>query len=237
MRKRKLAVAVITPLSVVLAIVASSVFLAHAETCANNTNYRSARRSLLPVLGILLTVFVVACGGTPNTSTKSSSAHATMTTQTDKLADIQINNDQNGNQTNSNQNNQNNQGNSQMPPATTKTLISAKQVNVHGQMVTILTTFTGITLYERTSDPASGSNCTGQCAQMWPPLLSNGTVISTAPIGGNLTVHMTANGKQVEYNGHPLYTYSGDTAPGQTNGQRVGNVWQTIPVALQRQHW
>ena len=221
------------------------------------------RRSLLLVLCILLMVFVAACGGTPNTATKSSNAHPTMTTQTDKPVYVQKNNDQNSNQqvmsnivtqtknnqngnqassnqnyqTNSNQNYQNNQGNGQMPPATTKTLISTKQVNVNGQMVTVLTTFNGMTLYERTSDPAPGSTCTGQCAHMWPPLLSNATVISTAPIGGNLIVHMTTNGQQVEYNGHPLYTYSGDTAPGQTNGQGVGNVWQTISVALQPQHW
>ena len=183
------------------------------------------RRSLLLVLGLLLTAFVVACGGTPNPGTNSSNAQATMTTQTAKPADIQTNN------------NQHNQGNGQMPPATTNTLISTKQVKVHAQMVTVLTTFNGTTLYERTSDPAPGSSCIGQCAHLWPPLLSNGTVISTAPIGGNLTVHMTANGEQVEYNGHPLYTYSGDTAPGQTNGQGAGNVWQTISVALQRQHW
>jgi len=181
-----------------------------------------------------------------------------MTTQTDKPAYIQTynyqnsnqrvmpnttqmnNNQTNGNQnnqTNGNQNNHNNQGNGQMPAAITNTLINTKQVNINGQMVSVLTTFNGMTLYERTSDPAPGSNCTGQCAQMWPPVLSSGTVISTAPIRGNLTVHMTGNGKQVEYNGHPLYTYSGDMAPGQTKGQGVGNVWQTISVALQPQHW
>ena len=208
------------------------------------------RRSLLLVLGILFTVFVVACGGTPNTGRNSSSAHAAMTTQTDKPAYIQTYNYQNSNQrvmpnttqmnnnqTNGNQNNHNNQGNGQMPAAITNTLINTKQVNINGQMVSVLTTFNGMTLYERTSDPAPGSNCTGQCAQMWPPVLSSGTVISTAPIRGNLTVHMTGNGKQVEYNGHPLYTYSGDMAPGQTKGQGVGNVWQTISVALQPQHW
>jgi predicted lipoprotein with Yx(FWY)xxD motif len=220
------------------------------------------RRSLLLVLGMLFTVFVVACGGTPNTGRNSSSAHATMTTQTDKPVYIQTNNYQNSNQrvmpnttqmnnnqnsnrtngyqnnqTNGYQNNHNNQGNGQMPAAVTNTLINTKQVNVNGQMVSVLTTFNGMTLYERTSDPAPGSNCTGQCAQMWPPVLSSGTVISTAPIRGNLTVHMTANGKQVEYNGHPLYTYSGDMAPGQTKGQGVGNVWQTVSVALQPLHW
>ncbi len=200
------------------------------------------RRSLLLVLGLLLTAFVVACGGTPNPGTNSSNSQAMMTTQTAKPVNIQTNHEQKSyqqvipNVTQSN-NNQQSQGNGQMPLAPTNTLISTKQVKVHAQLVTILTTFNGMTLYEHTSDPAPGSNCTGQCAHLWPPLLSNGTVISTAPIGGNLTVHMTANGEQVEYNGHPLYTYSGDTAPGQTNGQGVGNVWQTISVALQRQHW
>jgi len=200
------------------------------------------RRCLLLVLGLLLTAFVVACGVTPHPGTTSSNAQARMTAQTAPPAALQTNNEQksyqhvmpNAPQTN---HNQHTQGNGQMPPATAKTLISTKQVQVHAQLVTVLTTFNGTTLYERTSDPAPGSDCSGQCAHMWPPLLSNGAVVSTAAIGGFLTVHMTANGKQVEYNGHPLYTYSGDTAPGQTNGQGVGNVWQTISVALQRQHW
>jgi predicted lipoprotein with Yx(FWY)xxD motif len=36
---------------------------------------------------------------------------------------------------------------------------------------------------------------------------------------------MDANGSQVEYNGHPLYTFSGDTAPGQTNGEGLFGMW------------
>lgn len=184
------------------------------------------RRSLLLVPGLLL--MVVACSGIPNTGTNSSSTRA-MTTQ--------MNNTQNGNQANSNQNIQRNQGTGQMPPAPPKTLISTKQVKVPGQMVTVLTTFNGMTLYQHTPDHVPGSNCTGQCAQQWPPLLSNGTVMTTDPISGTLTVHLTANGKQVEYNGHPLYTYSGDTAPGQTNGQAVGKAWQLVTVVRQRQHW
>ena len=186
------------------------------------------RRSLLLVLGILLIVFVVACGGTPNTGMNSSSARAasTMTTQTYII--------QTGNQANSNQNNQED---SQVPVARSKTLISTRQVNVNGHMVTVLTTFKGMTLYERTSDPAPGSNCTGPCAHVWPPLLSKGTVKSMASIGGKLTVYLTANGKQVEYNGHPLYIYSGDMAPGQTNGQGVGSVWQVVNASFQQRHW
>jgi predicted lipoprotein with Yx(FWY)xxD motif len=45
----------------------------------------------------------------------------------------------------------------------------------------------------------------------------------------------TANGSQLEYNGHPLYTYSGDTGPGQTNGEGIGGVWHVVTSDLQPQ--
>jgi len=184
-------------------------------------------RSLLLVLGILL--MLVACGGTPNTGTNSSSVRAMMPTQ--------MPNNQYDYRANSYQNNQGNHTKGQMPPAPARTLISSKQVNVHGHMETILTTINGMTLYEHTTDRVPRSNCTGQCAHVWPPLLSKGMIISTARVKGKLTVHKTANGKQVEYNGHPLYTYSGDKAPGQTHGQGVGMVWYVVLIALQRQHY
>ncbi len=141
----------------------------------------------------------------------------------------------------SSQDNQNDQSSSDHKPATTsgtsKTVLKTQQVTINGQTVTVLTTFDGMTLYQRTSDPAPASTCTHQCAQTWPPLLSNGTVFSTTPIKGNLTVQTTANGNQVEFNGHPLYTYSGDTAPGQANGQGAGMVWQAITINLAPVHW
>ena len=141
----------------------------------------------------------------------------------------------------SSQNNQNDQSSNDQKPATTsgtsKTVLKTQQVTINGQTVTVLTTFDGMTLYQRTSDPAPASTCTHQCAQTWPPLLSNGTVFSTTPIKGNLTVQKTANGNQVEFNGHPLYTYSGDTTPGQANGQGAGMVWQAITINLAPVHW
>ena len=33
---------------------------------------------------------------------------------------------------------------------------------------------------------------------------------------------------QVTYDGHPLYTFASDTAPGDTNGQGVGEVWYVV---------
>jgi predicted lipoprotein with Yx(FWY)xxD motif len=40
------------------------------------------------------------------------------------------------------------------------------------------------------------------------------------------------NGNQVEYNGHPLYTFSGDTAPGQANGEGVAGMWYVVTPNL-----
>src|SRR6266566_3335582 len=78
-----------------------------------------------------------------------------------------------------------------------------------------------------TTPPATTTPTTGGCAQMWPPLLSTGSgaPTSSTTLAGKLSVQMDANGNQVEYNGHPLYTFSGDTAPGQTNGEGLFGMW------------
>jgi predicted lipoprotein with Yx(FWY)xxD motif len=92
---------------------------------------------------------------------------------------------------------------------------------------TILTDAQGKTLYYYKPDTASTVACTGGCASNWPPLTFSGSGSPTgAPsVPGKLSVLNNANGAQVTYNGHPLYTYVGDSAPGQTNGQGKGGVW------------
>ncbi len=97
---------------------------------------------------------------------------------------------------------------------------------VQGKTVTLLTDSKGLTLYYRTSDTAS-SVCSGGCAVVWPPLLfsGSGSPTSGSSISGTLTVSSNTNGSQVEYQGHPLYTYQSDTAAGQTSGEGVGGVW------------
>jgi predicted lipoprotein with Yx(FWY)xxD motif len=98
---------------------------------------------------------------------------------------------------------------------------------VKGQSETILTNDQGLTLYYFTADTATKAACTGTCAGTWPPLLfsATGAPTSATSLPGSLSAVTDANGMQVEYNGHPLYTYSKDTASGQTNGEGLFGKW------------
>jgi predicted lipoprotein with Yx(FWY)xxD motif len=100
---------------------------------------------------------------------------------------------------------------------------------VGGAQTKILVDGKGMALYYNTSDTAMQSSCTGGCAKLWPPLLST-TAPTSAQLPGKLAVVKTGNGSQVSYNGHLLYTYSGDTMPGQTNGQGVAGKWWVASV-------
>ncbi len=135
-----------------------------------------------------------------------------------------------------------NNGNSEGATPTTTSggtmYITTRVVTVNGVGMNVLTTGTGMTLYYRTSDPAPASTCTGNCAATWPPLLNhNMTIIPGQNFSGQLTVQQTANGAQVEYNGRPLYTYVGDTAAGQANGNGLGGVWYPVQIQPAKMHW
>lgn len=112
-------------------------------------------------------------------------------------------------------------------PATASNLVMTATATVQGKSVTVLTNNKGFTLYYFTPDTATTSACTGACAQAWPPLLStgSGTPTSATTLSGTLSVVTTGNGSQVAYNGHLLYTFSGDTAAGQTNGEGQFGKW------------
>jgi predicted lipoprotein with Yx(FWY)xxD motif len=98
-----------------------------------------------------------------------------------------------------------------------------------------LTDSAGRTLYLYTRDKGSASECYGACAKAWPPLTTTGPVTITGKytVQRDLGVTTRTDGtKQVTYGGHPLYYFSGDTAPGQTKGQGVGGIWFLIgPIA------
>ncbi len=99
---------------------------------------------------------------------------------------------------------------------------------------TILTDSDGRTLYMYSEDLPSQSSCDNKCAQAWPPFGVTGEPELAAGIPGSIGVTVRADGSnQVMYNGHPLYYFSGDTKPGDTNGQGIAGKWSVVhPAAL-----
>ena len=97
----------------------------------------------------------------------------------------------------------------------------------------LLTNAKGFTLYSFAPDTATKSNCNGSCTHFWPPV--KGPATAGPGVTGKLTVITRSDGsKQAAYNGHPLYTYVGDTAPGQDKGNGLnlsGGLWHVIPVS------
>jgi predicted lipoprotein with Yx(FWY)xxD motif len=87
----------------------------------------------------------------------------------------------------------------------------------------------GKTLYYFSNDTAPGvSACTGDCLTNWPPLtVPEGTEpVAGADVTGVLgAVPMGDGNSWVTYDGRPLYYFANDAAPGDTNGQGIGDVW------------
>jgi predicted lipoprotein with Yx(FWY)xxD motif len=99
--------------------------------------------------------------------------------------------------------------------------------------VTLLTNARGLTLYWFAPDTAAKSACYGSCAAYWPPV--TGTPSAGTGVTGQLgTITRTDGTAQATYDGHPLYTYIGDSAPGQASGNNLnlnGGLWHDVPVA------
>jgi predicted lipoprotein with Yx(FWY)xxD motif len=105
-------------------------------------------------------------------------------------------------------------------------LIHTQSMKVGDKTETVLKNSKGLTLYYFTPDSATTVACTGGCAGLWPPLMAISDNPTSSPsLPGQLTVMNDANGKQVAYNGHPLYTYSKDSDSGDAYGQGIGGQW------------
>jgi len=113
------------------------------------------------------------------------------------------------------------------PTTASTSTVQTAQATVNGKTTTILTDTQGKTLYYFTPDTAAKVACTAACAQTWPPLLftGSGTPTSSTSLPGTLSTLSDTNGTQVEYGGYLLYTYSGDTAAGQTKGEGLFGKW------------
>jgi predicted lipoprotein with Yx(FWY)xxD motif len=99
--------------------------------------------------------------------------------------------------------------------------------------VAVLTNSSGHALYWFAPDTATVSKCTGACATAWPPV--TGHAMAVAGATGHFGTIKRSNGTtQVTYNGHPLYTFTGDHAAGQDTGNGVnafGGLWHVATVS------
>jgi predicted lipoprotein with Yx(FWY)xxD motif len=97
---------------------------------------------------------------------------------------------------------------------------------------TVLTDAAGLTLYWFANDTATQSNCNGSCATYWPPVLGTPAAAAGTSLPHGFGTIKRANGQtQATYDGHPLYTYTGDTAAGQINGNDLnvsGGLWWAV---------
>jgi predicted lipoprotein with Yx(FWY)xxD motif len=122
-------------------------------------------------------------------------------------------------------------------PATTTSSAAAasgtalKTTTIGG--VTVLTNAQGFTLYWFAPDTPTTSKCNSSCATYWPPV--KGPATAGPGVSGKLGTITRADGSaQATYDGHPLYTYKGDTAPGQDKGNNLnisGGVWHEVTAS------
>jgi predicted lipoprotein with Yx(FWY)xxD motif len=97
----------------------------------------------------------------------------------------------------------------------------------------VVTNASGKTLYWFVPDTSTTSKCTGACATYWPPVV--GPVTAGSGVTGTVGVITRPDGTmQATYDGHPLYTYVGDSAAGQAKGNGLnisGGVWYEMTVS------
>ena len=86
---------------------------------------------------------------------------------------------------------------------------------------TVLTDGSGRAVYLWVKDSGGMSACTGACAGAWPPVTTTGaaTASGSAKASDLGTITRSDGSKQVTYDGHPLYYFSGDSGPGTATGQ------------------
>jgi predicted lipoprotein with Yx(FWY)xxD motif len=115
------------------------------------------------------------------------------------------------------------------PPGRTAAVLRTAKING----VVVITSPQGLTLYSFAPDTATMSECSGSCAAYWPPVL--GTPAAGPGVTGRLGTIKRADGStQAAYDGHPLYTYVGDSAPGQANGNNLnlnGGLWHEVAAS------
>jgi predicted lipoprotein with Yx(FWY)xxD motif len=105
----------------------------------------------------------------------------------------------------------------------------------HTSLGTILVNGAGMTVYLDAGDKPPKFACTGGCLGAWPPVKAVGKLTATgAAKGADLGSVKDGNYKIVTYNGHPLYTFSGDSKPGQVTGEGSNGFFVVTPSGVKK---
>ncbi len=103
-------------------------------------------------------------------------------------------------------------------------------VTSNPQVGNILVDDHGMTLYRFTPDQPNTSTCYDGCARAWPPLLADAIPpVQDATLSAGLGLAPRTDGtQQLTFQGAPLYSYIGDTQPGDITGQASDGVWFVV---------
>jgi predicted lipoprotein with Yx(FWY)xxD motif len=117
-------------------------------------------------------------------------------------------------------------------PAATGDPVSAQRTSLG----TVLVDGTGRTVYDFANDKNNASTCIDACAANWPFVPAPVALPASLPgVTGALGSTTRPDGaRQLTVAGHPVYTFAGDSAPGQTNGQGQtlnGGLWTVVSPA------
>jgi predicted lipoprotein with Yx(FWY)xxD motif len=98
---------------------------------------------------------------------------------------------------------------------------------------TVLVDQTGKTLYAFAADSKDHSNCSGSCAQYWPPVtVAKGSPTASKDVSATVGTTTRSDGSvQLTVNGWPMYTYAGDAQAGDATGQGKnlsGGLWWVV---------
>ena len=110
---------------------------------------------------------------------------------------------------------------------------SLKTAKIGG--ATVLTNAGGFAVYSFGPDTSTMSNCNGTCAQNWPPV--KGPASASGVKGTFGTIKRSNGSTQATFDGHPLYTFVGDTAPGEAKGNGLnadGGLWHEVTDVRER---
>ena len=114
------------------------------------------------------------------------------------------------------------------PVAATPQVGTILTANSTAQLGTVVVDGQGFTLYRFDKDSAKPptSNCSGDCAKKWPPVLATpGAPLTVEGVEQEAvgTINRADGTIQLTLNGWPVYRYSGDPQPGATTGQGIGD--------------